>query len=40
MSGRWVGLSWDGDAVTGLGVMARVEQVARDVLGREIEDDE
>lgn len=39
MMGRWVGLSWDGDAVTGLGVMARTEQAARQVLGREMEDE-
>lgn len=29
MTGRWVGLSWDGDCVTGLGVMARTEDDAR-----------
>lgn len=32
MTGRWVGLSWDGDAVTGLGAMARTQDEVQEVL--------
>lgn len=37
LTGRWVGLSWDGDAVTGLAAMARTEAEAGVVIGRLIE---
>jgi transcriptional regulator with XRE-family HTH domain len=33
MSGRWVGLSYDGAVVTGWGGMGRTEQEARDIIG-------
>lgn len=32
MSGRWVGLSYDGAVITGLGAMARSESEARDLV--------
>ena len=37
MTGRWVGLSWDGDTVTGLAAMARTENDARAVLAELVE---
>lgn len=37
LTGRWVGLSWDGDAVTGLASMARTEAEAGTVIGSLIE---
>ena len=33
-NGRWVGLSYDGKVVTGLGGMARTEDEARGVIDR------
>jgi hypothetical protein len=39
MTGRWVGLSWDGDAVTGLGAMARTEDDVRTALAELIDGD-
>jgi hypothetical protein len=38
MTGRWVGLSWDGDTVTGLAAMARTEEETRMVIGGLIEE--
>jgi hypothetical protein len=32
MTGRWVGLSYDGNTVTGLGGMAHDENVAREIV--------
>jgi hypothetical protein len=32
MTGRWVGLSFDGDIVTGWGAMARAEQEAAELI--------
>jgi hypothetical protein len=37
MTGRWVGLSWDGNTVTGLAAMARTEDETRMVIGELIE---
>ena len=37
LTGRWVGLSWDGDTVTGLGVLARTEDDARQTMRRMID---
>jgi hypothetical protein len=37
MTGRWVGLSWDGDAVTGLAAMARTEDDTRAALAELID---
>jgi hypothetical protein len=34
MIGRWVGLSYDGDIVTGWAAMARDEQEAADLIGQ------
>jgi transcriptional regulator with XRE-family HTH domain len=34
MSGRWVGLSYDGQIVTGWGSLARTEDEAREVIGQ------
>lgn len=38
MTGRWVGLSWDGSTVTGLGAMARTEAEAKMVIDGLIEE--
>jgi hypothetical protein len=38
MTGRWVGLSWDGDTVTGLAAMARTEDETRMVISGLIEE--
>jgi hypothetical protein len=40
MTGRWVGLSWDGDTVTGLGAMARTEDDVRTVIAELIDRDD
>jgi hypothetical protein len=37
MTGRWVGLSYDGDIVTGLGAMAKTEDEARGLIGAQKE---
>lgn len=37
MTGRWVGLSYDGKIVTGLGAMAKSESEARDLIGKQKE---
>ena len=37
MTGRWVGLSWDGDTVSGLAAMARTEDDTRTVIAELID---
>jgi hypothetical protein len=38
MTGRWVGLSWDGNTVTGLAAMTRTEDETRSVIAGMIEE--